>query len=118
MRAFRNACLGNKTVSKITIPADGAIVPYDAATVVVTLTAIGSSPLRVHLAHHGADTRELVRPDASQDDGTTRVWRIPVATAGDGPYARQSQWEFWFEPDAATGHYSGDFHVNAVTERA
>ncbi len=24
MRAFRNACLGNKTVSKITIPADGA----------------------------------------------------------------------------------------------
>ena len=98
------------------VPQDGAIVPQDADQVVVTVTH-HDDPLRTRLAYHGADTRELTFPEPSADDGTTRQYLLPVTGNGDGPYARQSQWEFWLFPEGEANAYHGSVAIQAEALR-
>lgn len=96
-------------------PDDGAIVPYDAAFVEVVVTHDQDLPFRVGMTYHGAadrDTRELA-PET--DDGTTRTYRIPVGPDGDGPYAKQSLWEFrpFVEAPEKDGAFAGSYSVTA-----
>lgn len=74
-------------------PADQVIVPFDADRVEVRIEHATAAPFTVGLAYHGAATREWSFPEAVGTDAQ-RIYTIPVGADGDGPYARQSQWEF------------------------
>jgi hypothetical protein len=78
-------------------PDPGAIVPFDADHVTVVIEhTLGTEPVfRLGLAYHGADTRDYQRLEPMDDDGARRVYVIPLAGQGDGPYAQHSLWEFW-----------------------
>lgn len=78
-------------------PANGSIVPFDADVVEVVMESNETVPFptRFGLAYHGAETRNFTRIQPDEDDGTRKVYRIPVRSGmGDGPYALQSQWRF------------------------
>jgi len=95
------------------IPDDGAIVPND-AEVRVSLSSTDGTPLRVRLGYHGADSREIQWPDPVDDDGATRAYSLLAAGHGDGPYAKQSQWELRLVPDAPSEPaYTGSYQIVA-----
>lgn len=77
-------------------PDDGVVVPVDAEKVTLKLASSGPVPLfRLGVKLHGADTREWSVAPVAQEGETERTYEVVVgATAGDGPYAKQSQWEF------------------------
>lgn len=76
-------------------PADGAIVPYDAEAVEVTLTPGDDRLTDIGLKFHAADARGSIDLTPTQATGKTRVYVIPVTPGmGDSPYATQSQWQF------------------------
>jgi hypothetical protein len=78
---------------RILVPADGAIVPFDADHVEALLRVQGSTP--VDLLYHGGLSRDFAV--AEPVDGLPGTFLIPLAGA-DGPYAVQSQWEFTVVP--------------------
>ncbi len=101
-------------------PEDGRLVPGDAAYVEVTLEYTAYTPTGLELLFHGADTREWRPAPVESDDGSTRVHRIPVGFAGaggDGPYAKQSQWEFYFGFDGDAPAYNGEWTLEATVHR-
>ncbi len=102
----------------IMAPDDGALVPFDAAAVVVTLER-SDLPFVVGLSYHGADELAFKRLEPTSESGTTRTYIIPVEGAGDGPYSRQSQWEFRAFIDDPTKDriYAGQYAVTAEVHR-
>lgn len=103
-----NACLEPIT------PRDGAIVPSDAALVEITITmGQDAAATRLGLSFHGADVRDFQRISPDETDGATRVYRIPLgAGMGDGPYAKQSLWEFRLFVEAPA---EDALHVGSLT---
>jgi hypothetical protein len=98
---------------------DGAIVPFDAARVRVELTWQSVAPASLAVAYHGADTWDLVAPEATTTGGSSRAYEIVVAPLmGDGPYTTQSLWEFWVLIDQEPALFSGDYTLRAVAERS
>lgn len=98
-------------------PMDGALVPFDAKLVRVTLTAGVGAPTKLGLSWHGADTREFTRMPPTSESGTTRVYDIPVERGvGDGPYALQSLWEFlpYIESPQEDGVHKDTYSISAV----
>lgn len=79
---------------QVEVPMDGTIVPPDAAFVEAVLTVELGSPQTVGLSYHGAEGRAFQRLEPSATSGNERTYRIDVGQYGDGPYAKQSQWEF------------------------
>lgn len=102
-------------------PDAGRRVPVDAAAVEVTMTYSKDTPTGLALLYHGADAREWMDAPVSSDDGGKRIHVIPVEGNGDGPYAAQSLWEFWFRFDSDTaggaaeqaGPYAGVWELSA-----
>jgi hypothetical protein len=79
------------------VPADGAIVPIDADHVTVVLERqVPVNPTRLGIKFHSSLTREFEAPPAPAETMDRREYTIPVGDGGDGPYAKQSQWEFLF----------------------
>ncbi len=76
------------------VPMNGTIVPQDAAYVEAILTVEQGSPQTVGLSYHGAEGRVFQRLQPVSTTGNERTYRIDVGAFGDGPYAKQSQWEF------------------------
>ena len=101
---------------------EGVIVPVDAAVVIVTLTQDAPAQIQMALRFHPSDSRDWVYPTPDEDTGTERTYRIVVTDGmGDGPYAKQSLWEFEVVPqqDAAPiGVYRGSYSVTATAYRA
>jgi hypothetical protein len=83
---------------RVLVPESGAIVPFNATRVLVTLT-VDDAATAVHLEVHSALSRDFARVEPESDDGATMTYSIPVEGGGDGPYATQSQWEFVVKPD-------------------
>jgi hypothetical protein len=46
-----------------------------------------------------------------------RTYILPVRDGGDGPYAKQSQWQFWVVPDAPGSTYTGAYTFTAVAKK-
>lgn len=97
-------------------PVDGALVPFDAALVEVTLTMGAESRTQLGLSYHAADTREWQRLQPARTEGQKRVYLIEVQEGmGDGPYASQSQWEFlpFIEGPVQDGWHAGSYVLQA-----
>lgn len=79
------------------VPDDGAIVPIDADHVTVVIERENpANPMRLGIKFHSSLTRDFEVPAEMEETLTTRTYTIPVLDGGDGPYAKQSQWEFLF----------------------
>ncbi len=101
---------------QVEVPRDGTIVPPDTLYVEATLTVTYGSPQTVGLSYHGAEGRAFQHLQPGTVTGNTRTYRIDVGAYGDGPYAKQSQWEFrpfvdGVAPDTAVVE---DFHLTIV----
>lgn len=100
-------CLWKPHVTK-----NGTIVPYDAATVQVTVRNNGAGAFELGFAYHGADTWDLTYPTERIPAGTTRTYDLALRpNEGDGPYAIQSLWEFWTYPTQASQVYAGTYSI-------
>lgn len=77
------------------VPDDGAVVPYDATAVEVTLRFDPTHPQPwQQLAYHGNDHWDHRHAEPTEaGDGFVR-YLLPVEGNGDSPYARQSVWSF------------------------
>lgn len=110
-RSCSGACLATH------VPADGTIVPYDAAEVVVTLTYGPGLPATLGVRSHGGDTWDMAPSTEEVTGPLTRVFRIPVTEAtGDSPYAKQSLWEIeaWLDQPADERIFVGSYTLRAV----
>jgi hypothetical protein len=77
------------------VPDDGAVVPMDADHVTVVLERTNpANPTRMGVKFHSALTRDFEVPGQAAETLTAITYHIPVEGGGDGPYAKQSQWEF------------------------
>ena len=77
------------------VPEDGAIVPIDADHVTIVLERdVGTNPVRLGVKGHSAVTREYAELGTKVQSDLVTTYTIPVDDGGDGPYAKQSQWEF------------------------
>lgn len=100
-------------------PDDGALVPTDAAYVEVRMQITGPTT-GLHLSYHGADTRAMRDVEPTEESDGLRVYRIPVQGDGDGPYAKQSLWEFLVTGTDMAGDRLlevGNYHLTAVAYR-
>ncbi len=77
-------------------PASGAIVPSNASHVAVIVTYTGQFP--VELWYHSATARELAVAEPAASEPGQVTYELPVDAGADGPYAKQSQWEFMVKP--------------------
>ncbi len=99
-----------------------ATVPLDADHVDVLVRYTQRSDGGLQLHYHGADTRTWTPAPVDSDDGSLRVYRIPVGLAGDSPYAKRSVWEFYFDwaddpTGTGMGAYSGTMEISAAAFR-
>lgn len=101
-------------------PLDGAVVPVETGTVLVTVEfAPGSVPGGVGLRFHAADTWALAtaQGEASLPPGVF-TWTIPISgNMADSPYAPQSLWEFELFLDEPTPvrAWSGTYTFTATS---
>lgn len=101
-------------------PADGAIVPTDAAAVLVELAWTNAPPFSIGLRWHAADAIEFQDGAPGSEAAGHRTYVLPVSgVMGDGPYATQSLWEFLpvIEGPVAHGVYSGQVTIRATAVR-
>ena len=99
-------------------PANGTVVPYDAAVVEVILDAAPDPGFDFGLKFHGADTRDWTDLKPARVEGSKRFYHIPLEPGlGDSPYASQSVWGFaiFSEKPERGGWFSGSY---AITARA
>jgi hypothetical protein len=124
---------GSQTVAQILIggaligtsfntfhPGDGILVPDGTQIVRVELEQ-GASETPLGLQFHGADAWEWSVAEAVSDTGTRKVYEIPVGgLAADGPYAKQSLWEFRVFVDLTTpaAPYAGSYSLSATAVRS
>lgn len=97
-------------------PANGTVVPFDAATIEVILDARPDPTFEFGLKFHGADTRNFTDLVPTTIDGTKRVYEIPLSPGlGDSPYATQSVWGFavFSEKPERDGTYAGSYTLTA-----
>ncbi len=100
-------CSGLNACFNDVAPDDGILVPADASHIDVRARAdVAGFP--VTLRYHGADSLDWSEAAVVEDTADERVFRIPVETRGDSPYAETSLWEFRFRPEsqAAAGTYT------------
>ncbi len=97
-------------------PDDGLVVPFDARTVEVVVETSDPAAFALDFGYHGATTREVSWPEPVEQQRDRAVYHIDVGAGGDGPYAKQSQWEFWLVPQNEV--YSGDYSITATAHRA
>ncbi len=97
-------------------PDDGVVVPIDADRIVVQLWLSATSPTKLGLKVHAADAREFVKATLTQETATLRTYTIDVGNGGDGPYAKQSQWEIVPYPEGPVenGFMSEDYTIEAT----
>jgi hypothetical protein len=102
-------------------PLDGAVVPFDSAYVIATLTTIQDGNPEymgaLDLLYHGADSREWTRLQHDRVEGDTRYYVIPIQSQADGPYAEATTWEFHVANDEDSRHYAGYYHIGATVYR-
>ncbi len=100
-------------------PASGAIVPGTAAHVAVDLVYTGQVPLQVW--YHSATSRDFASAEPTTSEPGHATFEIPIGDGPDGPYAKQSQWEFTVLP-ATTGPFRtgwmSDYQLTASAVRA
>jgi hypothetical protein len=94
-------------------PDNGTIVPPDAAAVEVTMTYARETPTGLRLLYHGANSRDWLDAPIASDDGSKRIHVIPLESNGDGPYADQTLWEFYFGFEDGNGPYRGEWTLSA-----
>ncbi len=95
--------------------ANGTVGPFNAQVVEVVLENRATAPLPIDFGYHDASTREVLWPDPIEEAGGRAVYRLDVG-GGDGPYARQSQWEFWVIPERGA-FYTGSYAMTATAFR-
>lgn len=78
---------------RLHVPLDGELVPHNASLVKVVLALEEPALFTLGVQYHGGEGRMFQRP-APVEDGARRVYEIDPRGAADGPYARQSLWEF------------------------
>jgi hypothetical protein len=97
-------------------PDDGVIVPWGTEFVEVILSNQGQTELELNF--HAADSTEWKTAVIHEESGSGTVFRISAdGLRPDGPYAKQSLWEFHADvPDDGTGtrSYSGSYSLSAV----
>lgn len=81
-------------------PISGAIVPANASHVAVQLTWTG--PVALDVWYHDATSRTMMVATPTTTASGAATYELPVVPGYDGPYAKQSQWEFTVKP-ATTG---------------
>lgn len=95
---------------------NGTVVPFDAAMVEVVLDARPEPGFDFGLKFHGSDTRTFTDLAPTSEEGTVRVYHIPVLPGlGDSPYASQSVWGFavFSEKPERDGWFSGSYTLTA-----
>lgn len=114
-----NICLSGCPITLT--PQNGTIVPPDADHVTVWFNFTYGTPSKLGLRYHGADTFDWTVPPVASEAATgpnvvQRVYNIPVGYTGDGPYAKQSQWQFepFIESPDRDGAVVEDLQVSAV----
>ncbi|MES2155773.1 MAG: hypothetical protein V4510_11615 [bacterium] len=97
-------------------PDDKVVVPIDANHVVIKLGLSGTSPTKLGIKYHGADSRTFAKAVVGQDTTTMRTYTVDVGIAGDGPYAKQSQWEIvpYIEGPKEDGLAYEDYTIEAT----
>ncbi|MEK6976553.1 MAG: hypothetical protein AABY18_09455 [Candidatus Thermoplasmatota archaeon] len=77
------------------VPDNGTLVPLNADHVTIVLEReTGTTPIRLGVKAHSAVTRDFAELGTKDQTDTVTTYTIPVEGGGDGPYAKQSQWEF------------------------
>lgn len=97
-------------------PANGSIVPHDAAWVEVTMVVESAPEMRLALKFHGGDARTWQEPPEAQEDATGLHYVIPVTPLmGDSPYSSQSVWEFVpvIASPVQDGVFAGAYRIEA-----
>ena len=79
-------------------PASGAIVPSNSSHVAVEVTWDGA--IALELWYHSATSRDLAMVEPTSEGQGTATYELPIGDGPDGPYAKQSQWEFTVKPAA------------------
>lgn len=104
----------------IHVPADGAVVPVDAAYVRVELLTDTDLPGELGLKVHGATSYAFAPVDAVESSPGRRLYEIVVGDQGDGPYAPTSQWEFapYVAGPVEDGLASVTYTLRAVAHRS
>lgn len=100
-------------------PDSGVIVPVDASRVTIKLGLSGTSPTKLGIKFHGADSRDFATATLTSDTPTLRTYDVEVAGGGDGAYAKQSQWEIvpYIEGPKENGIVNEDYTIEAVAQR-
>lgn len=105
------------------VPRDGAIVPRDADHLTVVVEQDNELESYVTLGYHGADSRAFTEPEPESVDGGTWTYILPVSgSQGDGPYAKQSLWEFELytnnpSPAGFTQAYRGEYTITVTVHK-
>ena len=97
---------------------DGAVVPFDASRVEVSISVTSGIPAGLGLLFHGADTWDEAQVKGQGGIVAPIVFTIPVeASMGDSPYAPQSLWEFRVtldQPQPGTQAWSGEYTISVI----
>ena len=115
-------CIGGTCADYTFTPEAGIVVPYDAATVEVSMTlSPESTPLPLTIEVHGADTRRMTAMSVYSQTANEAVFQLTLSPGmGDSPYATQSLWEFRIHIDTpnSAGAWSGDSNLRARALRS
>lgn len=88
------SCFGG-TCPFVIVPDDGSLVPYGTDHVTIVLTrSVGVNPTRLEVKAHTAVSRDFEVLGEVERTDTVTTYTVPVLDGFDGPYAKQSQWEF------------------------
>lgn len=103
-------------------PPVGQLVPHNASAVRVTFESNGVGPAGSNLRflYHSGLAREFQGADGDIRPGVVTTLEIPVDGGGDGPYAKQSQWEFTVIPSSTgplTTAWNAEYSFSAVVIR-
>lgn len=112
-----NICLSGCPI--LNVPANNTVVPTDAGHVEAWLNLTAPGYAFLGLMVHGADTRDFTALVPADESALGRHYYLTVGQSGDGPYARQSQWEFqtFIEKPAKEGLAREDYSLTAITYR-
>ncbi len=104
---------------EVEVPMNGTIVPPDGAFVQAILTVETGAPQTVGLSYHGAEGRSFIRLTPTAMAGNVRTYNIDVGDYGDGPYAKQSQWEFapYIEGPAPDTFVVENYHLKVTVHK-
>ena len=98
-------------------PSDGALVPWNAKKIIVEVTHDSAASQRLGLNYHDSDSWATKHAPFTAS-GTKRTFTIEVGV-GDGPYAKQSSWEFlvFVDDNAPAQVWTGGYTITGVVYR-